>query len=171
MRIFTSQAILVLALTSGNVVGGDNPLTSPRARELLAKPILESHVIAHTTTQLRKDADLAGYEDIEYVQEFADCRKEVRKQIDSWIFELNITPSSQYQHNTRVRIVVTIDKPIDGDIIILYRVYTEHKKAYLEILFDGNKRLNPSERQTLVEKYKLIRLKKKLIKSMKCPKA
>ena len=168
MKIYTNQRILIIC----SIICGFFLFTVlSQAQEpynLRTEELLKSVAIAHVDNQLSESADLASYEDVEYVNQFADCRTRVRSRIDLWVANLNLAPSSQQQHRSRIRVVVPINLPVNGDIIITYRIYTDTKKAFLEILFHANRRLSFSERQVLVSEYDLIELKKELISDMKC---
>jgi len=155
--------VLIILLFSREPSFSDS--LDPRNGTSLLKP----HVVAHMDTQLdEEEKHLLGYDKVEYVRSITNCRNAVYAEIENWLSTNHIVPSSDITEEGRVRIAVTVDSPQRGELIVLYHMFPTKQKAYLHILFDANVSLSAHERETIIFRYKLVGLKKRLIKKMKC---
>jgi len=127
-------------------------------------PLLEDYAIAHSN----QNKNLTGYEDIEYVWDISNCTPEIINTIEIWRNRVNAIPTSYQKEKSRVRLAIGISQHLEGEIIIIYRFFSQDKYAYISILYDGNEKITNNEREILIRYYDLINLKRELISCMSC---
>ncbi len=147
---------------SGGAIDPDRPV---RAEELV-----EPYQIADARVQLEGDgSNLEAYQDVDrFVESLGSCGGRLGKGVRAWLSRLSLVASKTEVEPHRLRVVVEVDKPAKGAVLVLYRNVPEQRIASLEILFDAIGRLEPLQKQQLVGALELVELKMDLKERMNC---
>jgi hypothetical protein len=144
-------------------------LCAPTAALSVDDALVDAHLIVAAEAQLESDdVHLMAHEQVEVVGEVRNCIPAVRAALDAWVDRLKLTPTRTLVKDTQVRWVVDVDSPKPGFVVVNYRVFPARRKAHLEVLFDSGFTLSAQEKERVVTRYDLVRLKRTLVNEMKC---
>ena len=134
-----------------------------------AQNILLPAQIADATVQLdAEDKHLLGIEDTRFVPVVVNCSNLIADAVDIWKQKYGISSTRQEIKASRVYVEIETREPVQGALIVIYRYLSADKRAYLKILFDSNLRINPLQQEQVAARYRLVELKRTLVKHMKC---
>lgn len=163
LKMYMNKYIYFLLIASLQISPGFGQDNS-----FLAISLLKDYTLAHKNNQLTKNKkNLVGYDDIYYVSSFCNTKDTIVWELNQWLNKNDIIPKSFVIEDSRVRISIAVDNP-EGEIILLYRIYTKKRVALIKILFDSQTKINNKTREHLIRTYELIVLKERLILDMKC---
>ena len=131
--------------------------------------VLDPVQVASAKSQLDgDDKHLLGIEDTRFVEAVADCSDYVAESVSAWESKYNIVASKQEVRDSRVYTEIDTVQPVKGVLILIYRFLASSDKAYIKFLFDSNERIGTDQQQYLATKYRLVELKRTLLKNITC---
>lgn len=142
---------------------------APNAGWSAQDTLLDPHLVVAAEALLEsEDAHVMANEQVEVVREVKNCVPAVRAALDGWVNRLKLVPTRQLVHDTQVRWVVDVDSPGPGFVVVNYRMFPAKRQALLEVLFDSRVLLAAQDKERVVMRFDLVRLKRSLVKEMNC---
>lgn len=131
--------------------------------------LLDEYLIIAAEAQLdSEDYHLSAHSQAKVVREVGNCITSVCSVLDGWIDRLKLTPTRTMVDEVQARYVVDVESPGPGFVVVNYRFFAHKRKALLQVLFNSNVMLSVLEKNKVVERFDLLRLKGALVKEMEC---
>lgn len=115
-----------------------------------------------------KERHVFSIEDYRYIKKLNNCSHKIITAIETWGGQVGLVARRQHTSESRVYSEVKIAVPVEGSIIIIYHFFQTKKKAYLKFLFDSNSTISIQQKEQLIYRYNLMKLKSELTRAMDC---